>query len=271
MPFSQVRDLQMYYELQGEGPRLLYVSGSGGDLRNHPNVFDGPLPPQFQVLCFDQRGLGQTAKPAGDYTMADYAEDAAALMDALGWSRCSLMGVSFGGMVAQELALRYPQRFDRVVMACTSSGGRGGASYPLHNLEDLSPAERAVFRIDVTDGRRDKAWQAANPETVQQLNDTEVKASAARVADPERGHGYHAQLIARAGHDTYDRLHSVRAPVLLCGGRYDNQAPPANMRVLNELIPGSRLEFFEGGHGFLSQDPLAYQRVIAFLQGKLDE
>src|SRR5439155_11864610 len=113
MAFIAVRDLEMWYEQQGSGPRLLHISGTGGDLRRRPNVFEKPIAQEFEILSYDQRGLGQTSKPATDYTMADYAEDAIALLDAVGWDRCHIMGVSFGGMVAQELAIRYPERIDR--------------------------------------------------------------------------------------------------------------------------------------------------------------
>ena len=140
MPFTTVRDMRMYYEIRGTGPRLLYISGTGGDLRRSPNAFDSPLTEHFEVLAYDQRGLGQTDKPDVAYTMADYAADADGLLQALGWDECLVMGISFGGMVAQEFALRYPHRVQRLVLGCTSSGGEGGASYPLHELAHLSPA-----------------------------------------------------------------------------------------------------------------------------------
>ena len=73
MAYATVRDLEIYHETRGHGPRLLFISGTGGDLRVRPNVFDGPLPKRFEVLAFDQRGLGRTSKPPGPYTMADYA------------------------------------------------------------------------------------------------------------------------------------------------------------------------------------------------------
>jgi 3-oxoadipate enol-lactonase len=100
--FVEVGDLQIYYERAGAGPRLLYISGTGGDLRRRPSVFERPIAQHFEIVSYDQRGLGQTAKPDRDYTMAEYAEDAVGLLDALGWDRCHVMGVSFGGMVAQE-------------------------------------------------------------------------------------------------------------------------------------------------------------------------
>src|SRR5919108_2686374 len=171
MPFIAVRDIRLHYEIRGTGPRLLFISGTGGDLRRSPNAFDSPLPQQFEVLAYDQRGLGQSDRPDIPYTMADYAADADALLQALGWERCMVMGVSFGGMVAQEFSIRYPQRVKRLVLACTSSGGAGGASYPLHELTGLSLQEWGRRVVALSDTRRDAAWQAAHPEEFQALLD----------------------------------------------------------------------------------------------------
>ena len=269
MPFISVRDINLYYEIQGGGLRLLYISGTGGDLRNAPSVFDGPLCDHFELLAYDQRGLGQTDKPDVPYEMGDYAEDAAALMDALGWSTALVMGVSFGGMVAQELAVRYPHRVEKLVLCCTSSGGAGGSSYAIEELQHLPDAEQARIRIPITDMRKDEAWQAAHSEETKQLIATAVATAEKRRVDPLGEMGYRRQLEARAGHDTFDRLGTLTMPVMLAGGRYDRQAPPENMEALRDLIPGSRLEFFEGGHGFLREDPKALQRIIAFLKGDL--
>ena len=114
MSLARVRDLEMYYELHGTGDRLLLISGTGGDLRANPLRGTGVLEQRFEVAMYDQRGLGQTSKPDVDYTMADYADDAVALLDVLGWDRVHVMGVSFGGMVAQHVALRHPPRVDRL-------------------------------------------------------------------------------------------------------------------------------------------------------------
>ena len=140
MPFINVRDIDIYYELRGAGPRLMLISGTGGDLRKKPNAFDMPIAERFELLAYDQRGLGQSSCPDIEYTMADYADDAAALLDAVGWASCAIMGISFGGMVAQEFAIRYPQMVERIVLACSSSGGAGGASYPLHGSSDIRHA-----------------------------------------------------------------------------------------------------------------------------------
>src|SRR5579871_5946975 len=114
MPFAAVRDIRIWYERAGTGPELLAIFGTGGDLRREPNLLRTPLSPRFDVLAFDQRGLGRSSKPDEPYTMAGYADDAAGLLDALGWRRAAVIGVSFGGMVAQELALRHPDRVARL-------------------------------------------------------------------------------------------------------------------------------------------------------------
>jgi len=101
VPFAPVNGIDLYYERAGAGQRLLFISGTGADLRRSPRLTDGPPFAAFELLQYDQRGLGQSAVPAGPYTMADYADDAAGLLDAVGWEACHVFGVSFGGMVAQ--------------------------------------------------------------------------------------------------------------------------------------------------------------------------
>ena len=268
MPFVSVRDLRMYYEVGGNGPRLLFISGTGGDLRRSPNAFDSPLPQHFAVLAYDQRGLGRTDRPDIPYTMADYAADADALLQAVGWERCRVMGVSFGGMVAQEFALRYPHRVESLVLGCTSSGGAGGASYPLHELTDLSLSEWARKVVELSDTRRDAAWQAAHPQEFQTLVAETLAGLKVGENEPGRAVGARCQIEARQGHNTYERLPTLKMPVLICGGRYDGIAAVSNQEAMRRQIPDARLELFEGGHLFFIQDPRAFERIIAFLQGR---
>ena len=271
MPFIPVRDLHLYYEIRGAGPRLLSISGTIGDLRRSPNIFDTPIAQHFEILAFDQRGLGQTSRPDIPYTMVDYADDANTLLDRVGWSHGLVVGISFGGMVAQEFALRYPHRVERLVLACTSCGGTGGASYPLHELAHL-PLEDYVRRfLHLSDTRRDAVWQAANAAEFQALFDQTLAGIRVGADEPGRQVGARRQLEARARHDTYDRLPKLRMPVYICGGRNDGIAPPANLEAIQKQIPGAKLELFEGGHQFYIQDPRAFERIIAFLRGELDE
>lgn len=265
MTFATIGDLEVWYERAGEGPPLLFLSGSGADLRNKPNQMDGPFPRAFDVLSYDQRGLGQTAKPDKPYSMADYADDAARLMDVVGWPRARVIGVSFGGMVAQEFVLRHPAKVERLVLACTSPGGAGGASFPFHEIEHMSPLERARHMIPINDTRRDAAWAAANPEQYAQF--VAFAANDPYAAEPGRAMGYHRQLAARAHHDTYDRLGEIACPVMIAAGRYDGIALPSAQEAMAARIKGATLSFFDGGHMFLLQDRAAIPAMIGFLKG----
>ncbi len=265
MPRETIGDIDIHYERRGEGEPLLFISGTGGDLRNTPNVFDGPYPKAFDLVAYDQRGLGQTAKPDIPYSMADYADDAARLMDHLGWESANVLGVSFGGMVAQELVLRHPAKIRRLVLACTSPGGAGGASFPFHEIQHLDREARAKLLVPHNDTRWDDAWAKANPDAYAMM-------LAMGAADPfgdEPGHamGARRQLEARALHDVWDRLPRIACPVMIAAGRYDGIAKPQTQEGLAARIPGAKLQFFEGGHLFMLQDRAANAAIIAFLQG----
>ena len=124
-----------------------------------------PFTQSADTVAADQRGLGRTEVPAGPYTMADYGADALALADHVGWATFALAGVSFGGMVAQEVAVTAPERIERLALLCTSPGGPDAASYPLHTLSDLSPEDRRTTGIRVVDRRFTPEWLAATPST----------------------------------------------------------------------------------------------------------
>lgn len=261
MPFAAVRDTHSCYELQGAGPRLLFVSGSGGPMWSLPGTLD-PLLARFSVLAYDKRGLGRTEVPDGEWTMADFADDAAALLDVVGWERCDVVGSSFGGMIAQEIAIRHPDRVRRLVLCCTSPGA-DFASYPLHELLDVSPEQRATRRVAINDLRHDAAWQASHPEEFATLSERYGGINPYADDDAERRH--RQLLTARSKLDTIDRLPSIAAPTLIAGGRFDGIAPLRNQEALQRGIPNSRLELFEGGHGFMREDPRALEVIVDFL------
>ena len=263
MPRLIANGLDIHYERTGQGPRLLFISGTGGDLRVRPNMLDGPFARAFDLVAYDQRGLGQTEKPDRPYSMADYADDAAGLMDSLGWEDALVIGVSFGGMVAQNLVVRHPGRVRRLVLACTSPGGAGGASFPFHEIGHLKGEARARHLLPVNDTRMDSAWAAANPERY-----AEAIAQAATdpfAGEPGREMGARRQIEARAGHDVWEALPKVRTPVMIAAGRHDGIAPPQSQLNLALALRGSVLRFFEGGHMFMLQDRSAVPAMVNFL------
>mgnify|MGYP002827866767 CR=1 FL=1 len=120
MPIISTKELDIYYERsepRENGP-ILYIGGTGGDLRNKPNQLDCPLAEHFEIISYDQRGLGQTSKPPGPYTMQQYADDAANFLNELEIDSILVMGVSFGGMVAQELIKRHTFCLNLNVFSC---------------------------------------------------------------------------------------------------------------------------------------------------------
>ena len=266
MSYAQVNGLTLYYERAGTGERLLFISGTGADLRNKPNQMNGPLPKSFDMVSYDQRGLGRSDKPDVRYTMADYADDAAGLMDHLGWPDAKVIGVSFGGMVAQELILRHPSRVTRLVLACTSPGGAGGSSFAFHEIEHLKGEERARHLMPISDTRMTSEWAAANPEAHAQVL-AMTSAPDPYGDEPGRVTGAHRQLEARADHDVWARLPTIAVPVMLAAGKFDGIAPPQSQLNLALRIPGSVLQFFKGGHMFMLQDRAAMPAIEGFLGG----
>ncbi|MFT4730056.1 MAG: 3-oxoadipate enol-lactonase [Granulosicoccus sp.] len=269
MPFTAKTNIKLHYEIQGEGNRIIYISGTGGDLRVKPNLLDGPLPKSNQVLAFDQRGLGQSEKPETNYTMLEYADDAAQLMAELSWESADVIGVSFGGMVALNMAVHYPNKINKLVLCCTSPGGREQASYPLHELpESLSDVDRICQMMSINDLRRDADWQNENPAQVQEIIRITMNMRPADHQTDEFKAGARRQLLARSQHDVVDLLTDIKIPTLICAGKYDGMAPARNQEIMHELMPSSELVWFEGGHLFLIQDKAAWPTIIEFLDSE---
>ena len=264
MPIAHVNEIDVYYERAGEGPPLLFFNGSGATLESSAPLIE-QFRRHFDVVAHDQRGLGRTTIPAEPFTMAHYAADGAALLDHIGWDRCAVVGISFGGMVAQEFAVTCPERITRLALLCTSPGGAGLSSYPLHELVTRPPAEQTAIGVTLLDTRFTPEWLAAHP-----LDRTIIEARAESAGVPrsaEQRRGELGQLRARSEHDVGDRLHRLTCPTLVAGGRYDGIAPPANSAAIAARIPGAELRLYDGGHLFFIQDPAALPDVLAFLAG----
>jgi len=262
MPVDHVNGVELYWEHRGSGPRLLFCNGSGTTLQVVRPLLD-LVAGSFDLLAWDYRGLGRSVPLTGPYTMADLAADAAGLLDTVGWDACRVLGVSFGGMVAQEFAVTYPGRVERLALACTSAGGGGGSSYPLQELQELPPQERAAAGLKLADSRWDERWLEAHPADRALA---ERLTAAQDQQDPVAAHAARAQLEARAGHDVWDRLNAITCPALVGYGNYDGTAPAQNSTAIASRIRGAELRGYEGGHLFLFQDPAALPEYEAFLQ-----
>jgi pimeloyl-ACP methyl ester carboxylesterase len=257
-----VNGIDIYYERSGHGRRLLFFNGSGATLESVGPLID-PYRARFDVLAHDQRGLGRTEIPPGPYSMKDYAADALALLDHVGWSSCRVIGVSFGGMVAQEFTVTSPNRVERLALACTSPGGEGGSSYPLHELGSPDDSNQAGRMLELLDTRFTPQYLSSHP-SEQALASMFAARRQVPKSDEQR-RGEREQLQARKGHDVADRLRDIACPTLVAAGRYDGVAPVINSEAMAGRIPNSELRVYEGGHVFFIQDPCAIPDMIDFL------
>ena len=263
MPFANVNDIKIHYEIRGTGPCLLFIHGIGADLKNPISIFSTPLPQYFTILAFDPRGLGESDSPDAAYSIADLADDAAGLAAAVGWESYHVFGASMGGMVAQELALRHSAVVGKLVLGATHGGGTSAGPSVIDKLDNMS----VLDKLKTADTRQDETWAAANPEIVSRAQAQFRAAREAMHADPAILRGYNYQMDAVLKHDTFDRLPQITAPTLVFGGLYDGSCSPEIFRSLAGQIPGARCELLEAGHGSWYFDPAAWDMIAGFLRG----
>jgi 3-oxoadipate enol-lactonase len=256
-------DCEIYYEVYGEGPRVLFFNGSGLTLESSAWLI-AALARTCRVAAHDQRGLGKSGIPDGPYSMADYAADGAAVLDDLDWDRCAVIGFSFGGMVALEFAVTFPERVQRLVLMGTSAGGNLGSSFPLHELIPLPIEERLKRMPLLTDSRFTDEWLAEHPSDAALVAEAAKRALAPKPALQIKGERLQAE--ARRYHDVSSRLQRIACPTFVAAGRFDRLAPATNSEALAAHLSNARLRVYEGGHLFFAQDRTALQEISAFLR-----
>jgi pimeloyl-ACP methyl ester carboxylesterase len=255
--------VKLAWERHGSGAPLLLIHGLGYARWGWEPVLPG-LAEQFDVVLFDNRGIGESDAPAGPYTVAEMAADAVQVLDEAGLERAHIVGTSLGGMVAQELALTYPERLDRLVLACTTPGGRDAHPMPQQTLTLMAEAatlEPAVALRRFVENALAPATVAEHPELVDGI-------IAHRLATAQQPAAWAAQASAGATFDAYGRLAALAAPTLVQHGDEDVVVDPRNADLLVELLPDAQLERFPGtGHLFFWEAPQQFvSSVSAFLE-----
>jgi 3-oxoadipate enol-lactonase len=251
------------WERHGSGAPLLLIHGLGYARWGWEPVLPG-LAERFDVILFDNRGIGESEAPPGPYTAAELAADAQQVLDEAGVERAHVVGTSLGGMVAQELALAAPQRVDRLVLACTTPGGP--RAYPMPQATVSLMAEAATLEPAVA--LRRFVENALAPATVSGHPELVDRIMAHRLATAQSPAAWAAQAGAGATFDAYERLGSLSAPTLVLHGDEDVVVDPGNAELLVELLPDARLERFPGtGHLFFWEAPERFvASAAAFLE-----
>jgi 3-oxoadipate enol-lactonase len=263
MPKAEINGITLDYVVEGEGEPLIMIIGLGSDQSNW-RLQTALFKKYYRTITFDNRGAGKSDKPTGPYTINMMADDTVGLMDHLGIEKAHIIGVSMGGMIAQELAINHPERVDKLVLGCTfarRNGTSGFSSEVSKALEaydgsshDLSSLRKLVnVIIDLTFNKRSYRVLALP------LMKVAIRSSALD--------GFVEQLEAVLAHDAADRLGRIKVPTLVIAGTEDRVIKPVSSEVIASLVPMAKLVKVEGGsHGFSGEMSSEFNReVLDFL------
>ena len=268
MPKVQSNGIELYYETQGAGQPLVLISGLGYSSWQWHRMVPF-LAEHFQVIIFDNRGVGQSDKPAGPYTAQMLAADTVGLLDALNIEKAIVMGHSMGGFIAQALALDFPQRVKKLILCSTNFGGPHHVpvtAEAMKVLTDVTSDALTRFKNGLVVSTA-PGWAEKNPAMVEEWIRW-------RVANPIEPVHYQAQLAIGLGllpeaAAFENKLPNISVPTLILFGAHDKVVPPANADLLAKQITGSRIRIFpDAGHFFPIEIPeVASKAVVEFSKG----
>lgn len=262
MPKVKANGIELYYEVHGEGRPLILISGLGYPLWQWHKMVPY-LAEYFKVITFDNRGVGQSDKPAGAYTAQMLAADTVGLLDPLGIDKAIVAGHSMGGFIAQAMTLDFPQRVEKLILCSTNFGGPHHVPVTPEGMKVLTDvASDALTRfknglvVSTAPG-----WAEKNPEMI-------AKWIKWRVANPVELGPYQSQLAiglgllpAAAAFET--KLPAINIPTLILFGEHDKVVPPANAELLSKQLSNSQVVIFpNAGHFFPIEIPEAASRAI---------
>jgi pimeloyl-ACP methyl ester carboxylesterase len=257
MPHVKVGDIQIYYEIHGAGSQTVtLIRGLGSDLLAwFPQVPE--FSKLFQTIVFDNRGAGRTDKPDGPYSIEQMAQDVNGLLDALDIRRTAMLGVSMGGMIAQEFAIRHPEKLTCLILGCTSFGGPKSI-----------PPPREIWKALLAGAGADEQTRMLQQQalfcddTIANNRGVIEEYLAARSRFPIPPHALALQADAIMKHDTSDRVGRIRTPTLVMTGKEDRLIPPGNSRLIADRIPGAILTELTGGHLFMCEYPSDFNHAV---------
>ena len=264
LPKIRIGDIKMYYEIHGKGYPLVMIMGLSANKDWWSPYVIEEFSKHFKVLIFDNRGAGRTDAPEIDYAIKMFADDALGLMDALEIEQAHVLGVSMGGMIAQEFVLNFPDRVKKLVLCSTTPGGPNAVPTPpetvavmmdRENLTDEQKARRTVPLL------YPESFMKNNPDVVERTINHILIA-------PITEDAFMRQVGAIMQYDTYDRLPEINRPTLVMAGKEDVLLPYKNSEILTERIPRAKLVLYDNvGHGMITQVEEDFvKKVIEFLE-----
>jgi 3-oxoadipate enol-lactonase len=252
---AQASGVRIAWERRGSGPPLLLIHGLGYARWGWEPVVDG-LAEAHEVVLFDNRGIGDSDAPLGPYSARMLAEDAVAVLDAAGLERAHVLGTSLGGMVAQQVALDWPERVDRLVLACTTPGSESAAPMPEQTVRLIQESPALPREVAMRRGVENALAPGADVAMIDRI-------MVHRIATAQPLAAWLAQAAAGMSFDAWDRVREIGAPTLVLTGDLDVVVDPRNSALLAEMISGARMEVFPGaGHLFFWEQPERFVEVV---------
>ena len=257
MPITTTPEgVRLHYERHGEaGEPLLLVMGLGSPLELWE--FQTPVFARSHRVCvYDNRGVGRSDKPAGPYDVRTLARDAVAVLDACGFARAHVVGLSMGGMIAQELAIRHPDRVGALVLAATyakpDDNVKATASTSAFDPKTIEPKQIFKMMMSLVLSAefiaREREW---------------LRATRERILPHVSVEGFIAQMAATMSHDATEELHRIAAPTLVMKPAADMLIPPRASDFLAQAVPGAQLVTFDhGSHGFNVEQADKFNRAV---------
>jgi pimeloyl-ACP methyl ester carboxylesterase len=260
--FAQTRDgLKLRYEIRGNGDPVALIMGFSGSGRGWGEAFLKQMEARFRIFMIDNRGTGESDKPDAEFTLENMADDVASVLDHAKTPRAHIFGISMGGMIAQEFALKYPDRMRGLVLGCTNCGvsrsiqADQAALANLIPVPDMNPVEQARRAFSVACGKaflNSAAGQAILAQAIAEMGNYPITPM----------HTFMRQAQAIRTFDSFARLGQIKSPTLIIHGDDDSIVPYANAEILRGAIAGSKMHTLkDAGHMFFWETPEETVRV----------